>query len=993
MRLTLAAGALVALASAFAGGGKPASTEFAPGEIVVKLRHEMDSGDALVVQNLKRRYPDAVARHAFAQPRPAGEIRERFPQRAARAAARAAIPTLDRIYVLDLKNGRADVESLAREMRKDPEVVYAEPNFVYRTASTTFPNDTYYLSSGSWGQPYDDLWGLKGIQASGAWKTSTGAGVVIGLVDTGVDYNHADLKANVWINPGEDLNHNGTVEAREVNGADDDADGYVDDLRGWDFVNGDADPMDDSGHGTHVAGILAAIGNNQRGVIGVAFGAKVLAVKSFSALGTGTGANAAAGIVYAAAHGAEVINMSWGGPASQVVADAVAYAASLGAVLVAAAGNGNTDVRYTAPASYPQVIAVGAVDRNGVKTDFSNWGDRLSVAAPGGDSADPADPQLKFVNILSLKASQGRLAGKYPSQVVGKDYFRLRGTSMAAPHAAGVVALILARQPLLSADLVRAVLEGSADDLQGNGFDVFTGYGRVNAAGAVARADLALVRPELTISALAPASPSAALDGPVAVDVTVSNTGRGAATSVDIDLFDGDPAAGGAHLARRTIPGVPAGSSIVATMYVTLGAYGDHTLFAAVDHDDRVAEINEANNSRTGLVEVADFSSMVSAVSTLAASDQLFPSLSGNRIVWEDLRTGDADIYMQDLGTGLQTRLTTDPSDQALPVISGDVVVWQDHRNGTWDIYAYDLAAGLETRITSDGSDHTAPSTDGRRVVWTDWRHGDPEIYMFDLATGEERRITYDPAEQDGAGVSGNRIVWVDRRNGNYDIYLYDLSTGTERQITTDPRNQYAAMIQGDRIVWEDQRSGNPDIFLYDLVTSTEIRLTSDPAEQHSPVIAGDYVAYEDAASGNSNISLFDLKAWRETAVTTGTSRHYRPVISPAGVAWQDDQSGSWDVYLQRWNSYLHAPVNLTVQPQGPSVHLAWDPIVDPSLQGYAIYRDSAPGGGWEPIGFTTQPAYDDWGVAPGVEVAYRVSAVNVSGGQGGFSNEASAIP
>src|SRR5882724_214954 len=155
MRWTFAAGALVAIASAFAGGGKAAIPEFSPGQLVVRLRHPMESTEASVMRNLKRRYPAAVARRVFDHPRPLDEIRKRFPQRADRAAGHAGIPSLDTIYVFDLGSARADVESLAREMRKDPEVLYAEPNYVFRTTTAAFPNDTYFLSSGSWGQPYD----------------------------------------------------------------------------------------------------------------------------------------------------------------------------------------------------------------------------------------------------------------------------------------------------------------------------------------------------------------------------------------------------------------------------------------------------------------------------------------------------------------------------------------------------------------------------------------------------------------------------------------------------------------------------------------------------------------------------------------------------------------------------------------------------------------------------------------------------------------------
>src|SRR5262249_23738821 len=152
-----------------------------------------------------------------------------------------------------------------------------------------------------------------------------GAGVVIAVVDTGVDFTHPDLAANAWVNPGE----------IPGNGIDDDGNGYVDDVHGWDFANDDADPDDDYGHGTHVAGTAAAVGNNGVGIVGIAWESRVMAVKGISASGSGFVSDLAAGIVYAAENGARVINASWGGSHSQVIDDAIAFAHAAGVVFVA----------------------------------------------------------------------------------------------------------------------------------------------------------------------------------------------------------------------------------------------------------------------------------------------------------------------------------------------------------------------------------------------------------------------------------------------------------------------------------------------------------------------------------------------------------------------------------------------------------------------------------------------------------------------------------
>jgi len=984
---------LAGVVLAFAPTRKSDVPDFSPGEIVIRLRDGSLVAGGASPEALRRHFPTAVMEKLFQHLPSAVDVRRRFPERALRAGDRSAPPGLGNVYRVVLNDRGADVGAVARELTRDPEVVYAEPNYLYRADATTFPNDPYFSSARSWGQPYDDLWGLKKIQAPAAWKLATGKGVVVAVIDTGVDYNHADLRTNVWINPGEDLNHNGAVDSKDLNGADDDHDGFVDDIRGWDFVGGDADPMDDSGHGTHVAGTIAAIGNNQRGIIGVAFESKIMSLKSLSSTGTGNGTSAAAAIVFAANQGADVINMSWGGPASQLVADALAYASSLGVVMVAAAGNGNTDVQYTAPALNPEVIAVAATDHNDLRAGYSNWGEKISVAAPGGDVADPADANATYRNILSLKASRGWLIDRYPTLIVGRDYLRLTGTSMSAPHAAGVAALILSRQPSLDRTLARAALEGSADDLDGNGVDPYTGFGRVNAYQAVVKADQALVRPELTVGAVHPATPSVALDGPLAVAVLVKNAGRGDAGAVEVELFDGDPAAGGTLLGRQTLAAVRSGTSAPAQFYVTLESYGTHTLFAYADRRDSVAEVNELNNWNRDVVEVSPFASMEIPIAVNAGSDQMAPAVGGDDVVWQDFRNGDADIYLYDLTTRGERRITTDPSDQLLPSVSENVVVWQDHRNNHWDIYALDLASGQESRITNDPSDHTFPWIDGHRIVWEDTRNGNSDIYMFDLATGEERRITTDPSEHDGPVISGDRIVWIDHRNGNPDVYLYDLLDGQERPITTNPGKQYAATIRGDRIAWEDHRTGSAHIYLYDLLTGVERQLTAGPSNQFFPAIHGDRIVYEDDRSGSSNIYLDDLATGLARAVTSGASRHLRPGLSSAGVAWQDDRNGTWDVYLDRWSEFPRPPTNLQALGGSGRVVLDWDDDLVPSLSGYEVYRNTSPGGGWEPIAFTILPAYIDGSVVAGTPYSYRVAAVDNDGNGSGFSNEVTATP
>jgi hypothetical protein len=226
----------------------------------------------------------------------ATSIRQRFPVRANRLRASFHPPEISRTYILEVDStDKGAIDKLLRDLKADPDVEFAERDHIVSVRQA--PNDPYFFSSGTWGQPYDDLWGIKTIGAPAAWNTSTGAGVTVAVVDTGLDFTHPDIVANVWTN------------TREIagNGVDDDGNGYVDDTHGWDFIGStytnpiqSNDPVDHFGHGTHVAGTIAATGNNGIGVIGVAWQAQVMAVKGLDDQGFGLDSTLGPAIFYAA---------------------------------------------------------------------------------------------------------------------------------------------------------------------------------------------------------------------------------------------------------------------------------------------------------------------------------------------------------------------------------------------------------------------------------------------------------------------------------------------------------------------------------------------------------------------------------------------------------------------------------------------------------------------------------------------------------------------
>jgi len=306
------------------------------------------------------------------------------------------------------------------DMMKSGILRYAEPNYLYYADSFAQVPDDPDLPV-LWGMKNSgqlDSQGRPGIEqmdsgASDAWQLTQGSSdVIVAVIDTGVDYTHPDLRENAWVNE---------AELNGVPGVDDDGNGYVDDIHGYDFANDDGDPMDDNNHGTHCAGTIAAKGNNGLGVVGVSWNAKIMGVKFLTGSGSGSLANAVKSIDYVTQSPAFFSSNSWGGgPASQAMKEAIQRAGEKGKLFVAAAGNSssNNDTTPQYPASYDSdnIISVAAIDRRGSLANFSCYGKTtVDIAAPG-------------VDIVSTILGGGT-----------KSY---SGTSMATPHVAGAVALV-----------------------------------------------------------------------------------------------------------------------------------------------------------------------------------------------------------------------------------------------------------------------------------------------------------------------------------------------------------------------------------------------------------------------------------------------------------------------------------------------------------------------------------------------------------------------
>lgn len=427
-------GALGLSGSAWAGGVLNLDKEHVPDQLIVKFKPSISKAAAAAALA----EIGASVRHVFA----------------ASGALSVELKTKG-----DTKLLTARGEMLARR----PDVDYVEANTIMRIDATT-PNDAQFgklyglHNAGQTGGTVD-----ADIDAAEAWDLSTGSrAVVVGIIDTGVDYRHPEIAPNYWSNPGE-TGVDAQGRDKRTNGVDDDANGFVDDFRGWDFANNDNDPVDDHDHGTHCAGTIGGAGNDGVGVAGVNWQVSIVGLKFLTGGGSGTLEDAVEAIEYATKLGVDMTSNSWGGGGFSPTMDAAIGAAHAADILfIAAAGNDGVDndgsPHYPSSYTHDNVIAVAATDHKDALAAFSCFGlESVDVGAPG-------------VDIYSTKKAGG--------------YTMMSGTSMATPHVAGVAALIKALYPDAGVTQLRSRLINTVDPVPGLAGKVSSG-GRVNAFNAL----------------------------------------------------------------------------------------------------------------------------------------------------------------------------------------------------------------------------------------------------------------------------------------------------------------------------------------------------------------------------------------------------------------------------------------------------------------------------------------------------------------------------
>ena len=414
------------------------------------------------------------------------------------------VPNLEHVRL----SGGLSVRDAIIKYMEDPAVEYAEPNYIKRVSSV--PDDPLFSQQ----------WGTTKINAPQAWDITTGNdNVIVAVLDSGIDLNHPDLVNNIWNNTAESC----------TDGIDHDRDGYVNDCRGWNFVSDNNTPQDDNGHGTHVSGIIGAVGNNGIGVAGVMWNVKLMPLKFLDADGNGSTSDEISAIEFAITHGAKVMNASFAGPDfSNSEYDAVSHANNAGILLMAAAGNesANDDTTPSYPASFSNptdpnlvknnlgalfnVISVAATGQNDNLASFSNFGvNSVQVAAPG-------------LSVLST----------IPTSAYGLE----SGTSQATPFVSGLAGLLYSQNPNLSYLQVRSVIFSSVDILPSLNNKILTS-GRINALSALTFP----IAPKLSVS------PSSADFGTVAAGTTSSAKTFTATNTGTADLIIGQVTLTGAN--------------------------------------------------------------------------------------------------------------------------------------------------------------------------------------------------------------------------------------------------------------------------------------------------------------------------------------------------------------------------------------------------------------------------------------------------------------
>ncbi|MDP3981116.1 MAG: S8 family peptidase [Chlamydiota bacterium] len=882
-------------------------------------------------------------------------IRNTFYRRSLRRQKDINTDLLLGYYYIEFENKGFSSKDVADALQTDPLIAVAEPNDIINNTGTDLPEvqnipqdfyltqDGVHFADGAWDQVYDNLWGLKMIKALEAWNDfpdpvhGPGQDIIIAVVDTGMDYRHSELVGRVW----ENINEIGQ------NGIDDDHNGMIDDVYGFDFSrsrdeNGDGDfvdaqdrnhpdPMDDNGHGTVVSGIIASEANNADGLIGVAFQSKIMILKARNAFGQGSALSHARAIVYASDNGADIINNSWGparsGSIPHVLRDAIAYAQGQGCIMVASSGNADMDIGNEEGGHFPaclrDVIAVGAVNRSGQKSEFSNFGETLDIVAPGGGKRCD-DVRLCQYSILSCAASNAMNRLDHPDRIVDGYYYRDQGTSMSSAYVSGVVALILSRYPEknFSSEMIRFILRHSAQDVvdplgEGMadhiGFDSYTGYGIVDALEALvlAGSDQLLDTPDLRLTMEGNSSHVLFQSGGVDLVFHIENVGM--IESALTDLKGYLQTEDGLQLAFSSELGVlHPGEGQRIQIHLEYNQTGTYQYECVVNENARIRELTQENNHATVSVHVTDYQLVVMNL-TQDDSVQESPAVHDQRVVWYEPNHGIVEL---DLNTREQ-RLLFDLQSAVMNIDMNEeeiAFIANNGRDYRFDVLGYHFQQDRLSQWTQNATFEREPKLTENGIVWLSGAdHEVREIHIQSFLQDQPRRVMR--GQVGDIDANANNIVWVhkDFQLGDF-IERYDLDANRLHvMVMNDGAGKTCPRISNESLVWIDYRNGG-QIWKKDLLGNEEKILVKTPSGKSDLEFSDGLLIWRDdrlprvnEVEDAKNIFLFDESLNAAYALHPGQEDQKDPYVSGNKVVWIQGE----DVYMAVLN---HMPVLQPVQ-------------------------------------------------------------------------------
>lgn len=810
------------------------------------------------------------------------ETLEKFPKRKKRVLfdqkGNMEIPDIENIFLLKVDID-ADIPKIILEYQKLDCIIYAEPNYLIKMSF--IPDDPFFGYD-----PKENCWGVKKIECEKAWDLSMGEDVIVAIIDSGVDYNHDDLKDNIWINENEIPD----------NGIDDDENGYIDDYRGYNVVkkNGEVNDESEDSHGTCCAGIIAASSNNI-GVVGVAPKAKIMIINGhdITISGEETISNVSEGIYYAVQYGADIINCSFGVYA-KYYESAFKYAYSQGVIVVAAAGNESKDAASHFPSGYDSVISVSGLDENDTPVSYSNYGDTVDVAAP-------TEVYTTYKNNL---------------------YRNFSGTSAAAPHVSGLTALLVSyyddpSNPEYSdifnnftnyQDAIRFLIKFSTDSFPDKHL-VPMGTGRINAFNA------------LTMTP----SPRFRYDGfkykdygdndfiieeyeDIEIIVELDNIGLPCDT-VSLSLeSENNPAV-------DIIKSVStAENSITEPMKLNN------------ENDPFIIKINNLNENEFIDIKITvqntegsyqTFTDTI-CIGARKISDMVYPgyiSCYDEKAVFFEYQKNSTRYSLYNLTTNEKIILAQYNEDKKSahkyferPKIYKNNVVWSYNNK----LYLYHLNDNHSDIISGDNSykPNYFNKIDFRssydiyenKIVWEDKGFyttdgNGSNIYLYDTASMTKQQITYGKEYKKEPSIYENIIVWkefIDESDYKQELFLYDMNSmnpGEKTQITHTNASTYQKnniKIFKDKIVWADDRNGNWDIYMYDLNINEEIRITDDPGTEQKPDIYGNYIVWQGSGESAENqyIFVYDIEKKIIVQHTMYNQLQINPCIYKNKIFW-----------------------------------------------------------------------------------------------------------